>query len=206
MEGNECCRYSGSPIAMSFSEAGQQKSVVIVEFESAAYQHDLFRPPEPQITLKEIPQWQKLEQIRGDADTIRKRLAEIKGANENVLLEIQLIGDDADSNATGSGVDGGGNDDGNFLDFQVEIDSLKAEILEKRYRFSILASRDMRDTVRNVTAGVDLTEVASLKPMDVFMRKLEAEEITGAERETFAAMFKEIEELSDSGSAVDVEA
>jgi exonuclease SbcD len=176
--GVEYCRYSGSPIAMSFSEAGQQKSVVIAEFESEARQYDLFRPAEPQITLLEIPQWQKLEQIKGDADTIRKRLAEIKAANEKVFLEIQIT-----SCA------------GNMLDFQAEIDGLRAEILERRYNFSILASKDMRNPLQNEGAGEDVTEVASLKPMDVFMRKLEAEEITGAEQKTFTAMFQEIEEF-----------
>jgi hypothetical protein len=90
------------------------------------------------------------------------------------------------------------------LDFQAEIDGLRAEILEKRYNFSILASKDMRNPLQNVTAGEVFTEVASLKPMDVFERKLEAEEITGAERETFTAMFKEIEEFIRSGEAEEI--
>jgi exonuclease SbcD len=182
--GMEYCRYSGSPIAMSFSEAGQQKSVVIAEFENEACGHDLSRPAELQINLLEIPQWQKLERITGDTQSIRKRLDEIKAANEKVLLEIQVV------SCAGA-----------ILDFQAEIDGLRAEILEKRYNFSILASRDMRNPLQNVTAGEAFTEVASLRPMDVFERKLEAEEITGAEKETFSAMFKEIEELIRSGEA-----
>ncbi|GHV84628.1 nuclease SbcCD subunit D [Spirochaetia bacterium] len=194
--GNERRRYSGSPIAMSFSEAGQDKSVVIIEFDSAMGQYDLFSSTEssvlewmPRIELRAIPRFSELEQIRGDTETIRKRLAEIQAADEKVFIDIQVT-----SCA------------GNIYDFWDEVNNIKAEALEKRSRFSILAAQDKRTAAENTPLPETLTEVSSLQPVDVFVRKLEAENITEDEREIFTAMFREIEELVRRCGSEDSEA
>jgi exonuclease SbcD len=184
IRGMEHCRYSGSPMAMSFSEAEQTKSVTIVEFESASYQYDLFRTGGPRITCKEVPRFSRLERIRGNAETIRQRLEEIKAEKTGqaasasqaapLFIEIQL---------TGAA--------GNVQDFWAEIDSLRAEALEKRYSFSILAKQDLRDTGA-AAAAADFTEIRALKPVDVFERKLDEEHIEGEKRNTFLTMFREI--------------
>jgi exonuclease SbcD len=186
ISGMEHCRYSGSPMAMSFNEAEQTKSVTIVEFESPPHQHDPSRSGGPRITCKEVPGFSRLEQIRGNAETIRKRLEEIKAAETGryshasstkltasaeltatmpLFIEIQL---------TGSG-------GGNVQDFWAEIDSLRSEALEKRYSISILAKQDLRDTGATAAAA-NFTEIRALKPVDVFERKLDEEHIEEEKR------------------------
>ncbi|MDR1142856.1 MAG: exonuclease subunit SbcD [Spirochaetaceae bacterium] len=214
VRGMEHCRYSGSPLAMSFSEAGQTKSVTIVEFESASYQYDLFRGGGPRIICREVPGFSRLEQIRGNAETIRKRLEEIKAAETGrrgqaalteltasteltapigqetsalppLFIEIQLIGSSGD-----------------VQDFWAEIDSLRSEALENRYSFSILAKQDLRDTGA-AAAAADFTEIRALKPVDVFERKLDEEHIEGEKRDTFLTMFREAAEQVEAGNHED---
>lgn len=82
-------RYSGSPLPMGFGEAGQRKSVCLVNLENDG-------PAD--VTLLEIPVFQRLEQIRGDWTTIAGRLSALGMADVPVWLEIiydgeELIGD-----------------------------------------------------------------------------------------------------------------
>jgi exonuclease SbcD len=172
---NECWRYSGSPIPMSFGEGNQVKSVVIAAFENKAG-----RPGSPvggpRIALKEIPRFSRLEQIKGDAADIRRRLEEISCRGESAFIDIQVT-----------------HCEGNILDFWAEIEHIQAAALEKRRPIAILAKQDMRPGIRNAVMPERFTEVASLRPMDVFEQKLDGEQLEGPERETFAAMFREIE-------------
>ncbi len=62
---SEHIRYSGSPIALSFDETGQEKSVLLVEFDD----NHLIRV-EPLV----IPVYQAMQVIRGDLDSIEKTL------------------------------------------------------------------------------------------------------------------------------------
>ncbi|MDR2471089.1 MAG: exonuclease subunit SbcD [Treponema sp.] len=188
VNGNERCRYSGSPIPMSFGEAGQAKSVAIITFDNQNGQHDLSSAASPRIEVREIPRFSKLEQIRGDAETIRKRLEAIQAANEEVYIDIQV---------TGSA--------GNIHDFWDELNVFKAGALERRAPFSILAAQDMREISAGVSTAEIFTEVSSIEPADVFERKLDEEHIEGPERETYRALFKEIEARVRSGEALEAE-
>ncbi|AKJ42195.1 exonuclease subunit SbcD [Pragia fontium] len=58
-------RYSGSPIPLSFDEANQEKSVVLVDFNQGL---------QPQITLLPIPEFQPMRLIKGDIDEIKSAL------------------------------------------------------------------------------------------------------------------------------------
>ena len=71
-------RYSGSPIPMGFGEANQKKSVYIVDFNENT----------PNITTLEIPNFQKLESIRGDKCHIYNRLQELIKSDRSVWVEI----------------------------------------------------------------------------------------------------------------------
>ena len=79
----EYIRYSGSPIPMSYGEAYQEKSVVIVEFSN---------DPPPKITLHPVPCFQALERISGGIDKITERIHELKSKGSNAWLEIEYTG------------------------------------------------------------------------------------------------------------------
>jgi exonuclease SbcD len=80
--GKNNIRYCGSPIPMGFSEAKQQKMVVIVDFKQ-----DI-------ITEIPVPCFFKLESICGDKTMIENRLSELRKNNESIWVEIIYEGND----------------------------------------------------------------------------------------------------------------
>ena len=86
--GLEQIRYCGSPIALSFDEARQQKEVLLVEFGAGALQA---------VTPLPVPCFQPLASLRGSlaelADAIAEQAAQ-GTAERPVWLEVQVRGDD----------------------------------------------------------------------------------------------------------------
>ena len=82
--GLETRRYSGSPLPMSFGEAGQTKSVQIVTFEGIR----------PTMTTLPVPCFLPLESVRGDLKTILTRLDHLVKARTSILIEVVYDGDD----------------------------------------------------------------------------------------------------------------
>ncbi len=86
--GLEQIRYCGSPIALSFDEARQQKEVLLVEFGAGALQA---------VTPLPVPCFQPLASLRGSlaelADAIAEQAAQ-GSAERPVWLEVQVRGDD----------------------------------------------------------------------------------------------------------------
>ncbi len=82
VHGSEIRRYSGSPLPMGFGEAGQEKSVCLVEFSGR----------EAQVRMLPIPVFQRLERVRGDWDGIAARLDVLKAEESAVWLEIVYEG------------------------------------------------------------------------------------------------------------------
>lgn len=82
--GNDWMRYSGSPLKLGFGEAGQQKEVVIVNFQQSA----------PTIQSLPIPDFQRMETIEGNWQHIETRLEALKTENESVWLEIYYESDE----------------------------------------------------------------------------------------------------------------
>ncbi len=82
--GADCRRYSGSPIAMSFGEAGQRKIVLTVAVDAAG------------VTVEEIPVpgFQALATVRGDWQRIAERIAALKRDAAPVWLEVIYDGDE----------------------------------------------------------------------------------------------------------------
>lgn len=74
-------RYSGAPLAMSFSEAREQKSVFLVDFNKRQRVQEI-----------PVPCFQKLEQISGNLEHILKTISELAKCNESILLEINYQG------------------------------------------------------------------------------------------------------------------
>lgn len=77
-------RYSGSPIALSFDEAKQQKQVQIIEISAAGLAHQSL----------DIPCFQKLLQLKGNLAQIEAELAELKQEQQSIWLSIEVAEQD----------------------------------------------------------------------------------------------------------------
>ncbi|MBW1646468.1 MAG: exonuclease SbcCD subunit D C-terminal domain-containing protein [Deltaproteobacteria bacterium] len=81
---NPTIRYSGSPLAHGFSEAGRRKEVLLVDFQGCG--------EPPAVTPLPVPVFQPLEALRGDLETILARIAELKAEPGRAWLEITYDG------------------------------------------------------------------------------------------------------------------
>ncbi len=92
-------RYSGSPIAMGFGEAKQQKQVLLIQFAAVArhpqalHDADDDSARDMHITSLPIPCFQRLAQISGDLKTIAETIASID-TTESIWLEVIYTGDE----------------------------------------------------------------------------------------------------------------
>ena len=78
---SDIIRYSGSPMAMSFSEADQTKKLIVADFKDQT----------PILTEHTIPCFQKLVKITGNLDSVSDRINELKIENSTAWLEIEMI-------------------------------------------------------------------------------------------------------------------
>ena len=78
--GSDFIRYSGSPLQMSFAEAGQKKHVVVVDFAERI----------PKITEHPVPCFRQLMSVTGDIDTITTKINELKENDSDAWLEIEI--------------------------------------------------------------------------------------------------------------------
>ena len=85
-------RYSGSPIPMSFAEAGNEKSVVLVNFAKSA---------EPETTALPVPMFQRLEKLKGNLSELLAEINELKVENSEIWLEIEYAGDEMPADLKG---------------------------------------------------------------------------------------------------------
>lgn len=86
--GTEHLRYSGSPIAMGFGEAKQQKKVMVIEFNGQ----------KPTITELPVPRFRDLVRIAGSIDEIQAQLEQLKIEQSQAWLEIEYQGTDIITN------------------------------------------------------------------------------------------------------------
>lgn len=78
--GNEHVRYSGSPIPMGFSEAGQVKKVVVIGFDGL----------DMTINEHEIPCFQQLTRLSGTVGEVVEELRKLAEAGSSAWIEIEL--------------------------------------------------------------------------------------------------------------------
>ncbi len=71
-------RYSGSPLPVGFGEAGQEKCVLLVEFDGLR----------PAVTTIAVPCFQQLVRLQGGLQDILERIAALKSAQSRAWLEI----------------------------------------------------------------------------------------------------------------------
>lgn len=84
--GRENIRYSGSPIAMGFGEAGQDKAVYILDVDGKNLAG---------VREIRIPVFQRLERVSGNMTEIFGQLQDFAEQNESVWVEVTYTGEDS---------------------------------------------------------------------------------------------------------------
>ena len=87
--GAEHMRYSGSPLAMGFGEARQQKSVCLVDFSDFTN----VSAAKPAVELLDVPVFQQLRKVSGNWAEISEQLLTLVDSRQPVWLEIIYQGD-----------------------------------------------------------------------------------------------------------------
>ncbi len=82
--GNEFIRYAGSPLPMGFGEAGQEKQVVLLDFEKNT----------PSVRPIPVPCFRELARVAGTLPEILERLTALKESGREIWLEVVYSGDE----------------------------------------------------------------------------------------------------------------
>ena len=173
---NQMIRYSGSPIALSFSEKKDQKSIVILE-----YKDKKFLIPE----IINVPKSRELKRISGTLEKVRNELQEYTPDFPlPSFVEIEII-------------------EPNFSTVILsEVENLRSEFEEKG-TFSILKSKTTFGT--GAKNAADLFEsgenIEDLKPIDVFNKRIESEDLNEETLQHLRGAFQELLELIDQNES-----
>ena len=173
--GQNRIRYSGSPIAMGFGEAGQQKVVCEVSFWPSKSDD---RDWQLSVETIDVPVFQRLSQIRGDLATIRARLDSLKREGNSIWVEV--------------------------LYESADVMTDLREIIEKEVSGTSIEILRIKLTGRNSSAITQLREEESLEdltPMDVFDRCLESHQVSQAQRPALRDTYRELLTLMDTQKA-----
>lgn len=145
-------RYSGSPIALSFDEAKQQKEVLLVDLDSSGLR---------QITPLPVPCFQPLLSLRGSLAELAESIQQAANqgtASTPVWLEVLVSSDDY------------------LTDLQVRIEALCQDLPVEVLR--VRRERGSASAGLSTSAGETLDE---LSVAEVFSRRLQQEQLAPAE-------------------------
>jgi len=159
--GNPACRYAGSPLPMSFSEAQSAKSVAIASFGQQTGDPVAVR-------TVPVPVFQKLEQISGTPEAIKTRLSELIAARQSVWVDVQVTEGEGELSA--------------FWDM--------IALLVRDTPVKILTRRNSRPSRPwSGRDAPEALRLDTLTPAEVFQMRLAEESLTDGERADFAALF-----------------
>jgi len=176
VSGLEHIRYAGSPIPLSFGEAGLQKVVLAIEFDEQTNK----------LSIEEvvIPEFQELRCIRGDLQEILNPLESI-GAPKNgdsVWVEVQVDSDDWEPDIINR--------------INEVIDDQPVEVLAVKY----LKGKESRQLIQTA----EFQTLDRLTPQDVFEKRLSEETgISEEDTDELKLAYNEIVNLVLSGSGDD---
>lgn len=152
--GLEHIRYSGSPIALSFDEAAQQKQVLCVELNS----HGLQR-----VTELAIPCFRPLMSLTGSLAELKQQFEQLAAQlDESVVtwLEIQVQGDEY------------------YADLDERVSALCAQLPVEVLRVRRMRGAQVAGLEREANE-----QLAELSPDQVFAKRLDNEELSVEQRE-----------------------
>jgi len=160
--GSEHIRYSGSPIALSFDEARQQKEMLLVDVSSDGLER---------VTVLQVPCFQPLMSVKGSLKELEAAVAVASQVveGETVWLEIVVCADDylSDLNAR----------------IQTITENLPVEVLRIRRE---------RSSALNALQSQAKETLNELTPDDVFARRLQSETIDEETRAQLLTMYREV--------------
>ncbi len=160
--GFEHIRYSGSPIALSFDEARQQKEMLLVDVSSDGLEG---------VTVLEVPCFQPLLSVRGSLKELEPAITKAASqvAEGEIWLEIVVCADDylSDLNAR----------------IQTITENLPVEVLRIRRE---------RSSAMNALQSQAKETLNELTPDDVFARRLQSETIDEETRLQLLTMYREV--------------
>jgi len=158
VSGSQARRYSGSPLPMSFGEAGQRKIVVALDVDS-----DGVRASEIV-----VPCFQRLATLRGDWDSISRRMGALKKEHAPVWLEVIYDGDEL------------------IGDLQERLRELADGT-----SLEILRAKNMRLVERTLSRMASEETLDDLTVDDVFARCLAAHEVPPEQQAELVEAFRE---------------
>lgn len=152
-------RYSGSPLPMGFGEAKQAKKIYQVDFSGL----------KPMVTDITVPEFQALECIRGDWETIAERLDELKDSTSSVWLEVIYEGQEIIS------------------DLRERLDDAITGT-----RLEILRVKNNRVLQRALSTMPGEEALGELDVREVFGRCLDAHDVPAEQRELLLKTYEEV--------------
>ncbi len=169
--GLEHIRYSGSPIALSFDEARQQKEVLLLAFGDSALQS---------ITPLPVPVFQPMASLRGSLGELAQAIADAAamGSPEHpVWLEVQVSTDDYLSDLQGR--------------INALCEGLPVEVLRIRRERGNAAASLSRDACETLD---------ELSVEDVFARRLQLEALAQEDARRLQGLYRQVLETVRSGA------
>ena len=158
---SDTIRYCGSPIPIGFGEAKQKKMVITVDFSETI-----------QVAEVDVPQFQRLEQIKGSIEEIESRLVQLKDENSNAWLEVEYTGDDVVASLRSQ------------IESAVDGTLLKVLRIKNRQLSDVVMGRvDSAETLDNISVDA------------VFERVLDAKSVPNEQRTELQNSYKEIVQL-----------
>ncbi|MDN7180738.1 exonuclease subunit SbcD [Caballeronia sp. SEWSISQ10-4 2] len=170
--GFEHIRYSGSPIALSFDEARQQKEMLLVDVSPDGLER---------VSVLEVPCFQPLMSVKGSLKELEAAVAVVASQvveGATVWLEIVVCADDylSDLNAR----------------IQTITENLPVEVLRIRRE---------RSSAMNALQSQAKETLNELTPDDVFARRLQSETIDEETRAQLLTMYREVVAESGEANA-----
>jgi exonuclease SbcD len=173
--GKSHIRYSGSPIALSFSEKEDRKEVVILELEGNEFN----------ISSLPIPQFRKLISIKGTVEEVKKAISNYKSESSLIDLAEVLIEEE--------------NENIEHIRILEELLTTESENGLQILKGSIKFKNELAGTSKLLTKGED---VSDFSPLQLFEKRLE-QDASIESTQDFVNAFKEIMESMQSSDSID---
>jgi len=156
-------RYSGSPIALSFDEARQQKEMLLVDVSADGLQS---------VTVLDVPCFQTLLSVKGSLKELEAAVEAVSAQareGETIWLEIVVSADDY------------------LSDLQTRIQKMTGNL-----PVEVLRVRRERSSISSTLQSQARETLNELTPDDVFARRLQSETIDDDTRSQLFQMYREV--------------
>ena len=167
--------YSGSPIALSFSEQKDEKRILIIDIDASQIE----------VNSLPIPKYRSLVKISGTLDEITTKLSTYSSKSEQLvdLAEVEMIEENYDPGKVAA-----------LEHFLFQLHNEHIQVIKHRIHFE------------NKVAGAHQLftfdkHIEDIKPMEVFEKRLEKEEIEANNKQLLLEAFHEILEQVQSPQA-----